>query len=280
MYHVGRPGEDGYANRVAAGVGHRRPQQPHQRLLVVRAARTFPLVRQRSAVAGLRERRDDPAAVVASRDRPLLQPTRAAHHRGQIERRDAHRHRSPPVEHVGQGEHVAAGVFRDRRRAAAGDGRTCCSHEDLYDREFVRTWVDWRGYLRAGRPDLCRHVRQLHRRVEGALRASSRPSSPRRRRASTPAQIVEAARAHRPRARPLQHAQLAIRRRRQSRGAGRSRAVCICSSCSPDRSARKAASACICRTSSSPKHPTSADAAGLLERAAVSARVPRSHSSR
>ena len=26
--------------------------------------------------------------------------------------------------------------------------------ENLYDREFVRTWVDWRGYLRAGRPDL------------------------------------------------------------------------------------------------------------------------------
>ena len=26
--------------------------------------------------------------------------------------------------------------------------------EDLYDREFVRTWVDWRGYLRAERPDL------------------------------------------------------------------------------------------------------------------------------
>jgi anaerobic selenocysteine-containing dehydrogenase len=26
--------------------------------------------------------------------------------------------------------------------------------EELYDREFVRTWVDWRGYLRAERPDL------------------------------------------------------------------------------------------------------------------------------
>src|SRR5262249_43049054 len=25
--------------------------------------------------------------------------------------------------------------------------------ERLYDREFVRTWVDWRGYLRADRPD-------------------------------------------------------------------------------------------------------------------------------
>src|SRR5438552_2670932 len=26
--------------------------------------------------------------------------------------------------------------------------------EELYDREFVRTWVDWRGYLRAARPEL------------------------------------------------------------------------------------------------------------------------------
>ena len=39
-----------------AGVGRRRPQQPHQRLLVVGAARTFSVVRQRSAVARLRQR--------------------------------------------------------------------------------------------------------------------------------------------------------------------------------------------------------------------------------
>src|SRR5439155_8702453 len=26
--------------------------------------------------------------------------------------------------------------------------------EDLYDREFVRRWVDWRGYLEADRKDL------------------------------------------------------------------------------------------------------------------------------
>ena len=65
----------------AAGVGPRRPQQPHQRLLLVGAARAFPVVRQRSAVARLRERADDSAAVVAPRDRPLLQPARAADHR-------------------------------------------------------------------------------------------------------------------------------------------------------------------------------------------------------
>ena len=53
----------------AAGVGRRRPQQPHQRLLLVGAARTLPLDRRRPAVARLRQRADDPAAVVAPRDR-------------------------------------------------------------------------------------------------------------------------------------------------------------------------------------------------------------------
>ena len=37
MYHVGRPGEDGYMERVLAGVGRRWPQQPHEHLLVRRA---------------------------------------------------------------------------------------------------------------------------------------------------------------------------------------------------------------------------------------------------
>ena len=57
----------------AAGVGRRRPQQPHQRLLLVGAARTLPLERQRSPVARLRQRADDSAALVAPRDRPLFQ---------------------------------------------------------------------------------------------------------------------------------------------------------------------------------------------------------------
>src|SRR5207247_3713957 len=26
--------------------------------------------------------------------------------------------------------------------------------EDLFDREFVRTWVDWRGYVRVGSSDI------------------------------------------------------------------------------------------------------------------------------
>ena len=105
----------------AAGVGRRRPQQPHQRLLVVGAARAFPVVRRRPAVARLRERADDPAAVVAPRDRPLLQSARAADHRVEGERRHADLHRSAAVEHVGQGRHLAAGLLGHRGRAAARD---------------------------------------------------------------------------------------------------------------------------------------------------------------
>ena len=59
----------------AAGVGHRRAQQPHERLLVVGAARTFSVDRRGSAVARSREREDDPAAVVAPRS-PATTSTR------------------------------------------------------------------------------------------------------------------------------------------------------------------------------------------------------------
>ena len=69
----------------AAGVGPRRAQQPHERLLVVGAARAFPVDRRGSAVARSREREDDPAAVVASRVRALLQSARAADHRRQVD---------------------------------------------------------------------------------------------------------------------------------------------------------------------------------------------------
>ena len=84
MYHVGRPGEDGYANRVlqAWGVdGH----NSHTNVCSSSARLgAFSLDRRRSAVARLRERADDPAAVVAPRVGPLLQPARAADHRGQV----------------------------------------------------------------------------------------------------------------------------------------------------------------------------------------------------
>ena len=62
--------------------------------------------------------------------------------------------RPASVEHVGEGERVAAGVFGHRRRAAAGDGERAARRGALRPRRSCATWVDWRGYLRADRPDL------------------------------------------------------------------------------------------------------------------------------
>ncbi len=213
----------------AAGVGRRRPQQPHERLLVVGAARALPLVRRRPAVARLRERADDPAALVAPRDRPLLQPARAAHHRGEGERRHADLHRSAAVEHVGEGGPLAAGVLRDRRGAAARDRADPARGGAL--RPGVRPQVGELARVPARRTaGPARDVRVLHRRAEGAVRAvharvrrggnrragangSSRP----RARSAAPA------RASRPTA--------GAPRRPAICGAGRSRAACTCSSC-------------------------------------------------
>ena len=70
VYHVGRPGEDGYMERVLPGVGHRRPQHPHQRLLGGRAARLRRLDGARTGPSpGPRQRALHPAAQLASGDR-------------------------------------------------------------------------------------------------------------------------------------------------------------------------------------------------------------------
>ena len=115
----------------AAGLGHRRAQQSHQRLLVVGAARPFPLDRRRSAVARSRQREDDPAAVVASRVGPLLQPARAADHRGQVTRRQADRDRSAAVEHVGESRHVVARQSGHRSGAAPRDRALAPRHRPV-----------------------------------------------------------------------------------------------------------------------------------------------------
>ena len=43
--------------------------------------------------------------------------------------------------------------------------------EDLYDKEFVRNWVNWREYLRIEHPGPARNLRELHRDAQGAVRA-------------------------------------------------------------------------------------------------------------
>ena len=81
----------------AEGVGDRRPQQPHQHLLVERAHRLPVVDGPRPPVERFRERRGDLPHLEPSRGRALLQPARAADHGSAREGRDGDLRR-PTVE--------------------------------------------------------------------------------------------------------------------------------------------------------------------------------------
>ena len=153
-----------------AGVGRGWTQQPHQRLLLLGAARTLPLVRQRSTVSGLRQCAGDSAALVTSRGGPLLQPACTAHHRRPGERRHAHRDRSPAVEHLRESRCLAAGVLRHGRCAPPRDGTRPARRGAVRPRVHADVGrlarLPSRGSAGPGP-----HLRQLHRLVEGAVRA-------------------------------------------------------------------------------------------------------------
>ncbi len=102
--------------------------------------------------------------------------------------------------------------------------------EGGYDREFVRRWVNWESYLRAERPDLdvsvdsfvdspARALRRLHARAWPKRRAASRPS----RSSRSPARSPTPARASRPTS--------GATPRPATSAAGRSRAASSCSTC-------------------------------------------------
>ena len=171
MYHVGRPGEDGYANRVlqAWGVdGH----NSHTNVCSSSARLGhFLWCGNDRPSPDYANARDDPAALVAPRDRALLQPARAADHRSAVERRDA--------------DHRSTRGCRTRRRrpniwmpAYPGtEGALLLAMANvILDEDLLRPRVRARlGELarlpprRSAGPR--RHLRQLHRRAEGALRA-------------------------------------------------------------------------------------------------------------
>ena len=153
-----------------AGLGHRRPQQPYERLLFVRAARALSLDGRRSAFARLRQRAHDPPPVVAPRNGPLFQSTRPADHGGAVRRRDDHHDRSPSLEHLREGEPLAAGLFRHRGRAAPGDRPHSPGGGSL--RQGFRPVVGELGGLPSrdlsGRTG---HLRTLHPGARGGVRA-------------------------------------------------------------------------------------------------------------
>ena len=178
---------------ASSGLGHRRPQQPHQRLLGGRARRLRVLDGHRPAVARPRQRALHPAAVLAPGDRPLLQPARPADHRGKM-RGAKICVIDPRLSNTASMADYWLSPWPGRRPRCCWRWRTCSCSEDRYDREFVRRWVNWEEYLREERPDLPADLRELRARARRALRRSTRRSSPRREAASTPRRIVEVAR--------------------------------------------------------------------------------------
>ena len=124
----------------AAGVGHRRPQQPHQRLLVVGAARAFPLD---AAPIGRRPttptRRRSCCCRRTSRPGHYFNPHAQRIIEGKSQRRDADRRSIRGCRTRRRRPNLWLPAYSGhRRRAAARDRAASCSTTSCYDREFVR----------------------------------------------------------------------------------------------------------------------------------------------
>ena len=130
----------------AADVGRRRPQQPHQRLLGRRAALGYSLWGGNDRPSpDYANAKVHPAAVRAPGDRPLLQPARAADHRGQGQRRrQARRDRPAAVEHRRAGRLWLRAVAGHRGGAAAGDRRAPARRRTTSTGTSCERWVNWR----------------------------------------------------------------------------------------------------------------------------------------
>ena len=159
MYHVGRPGEDGFTERVLAawGVdGH----NSHTNVCSSRRPGRLPLLDgHRPAEPRPRQRRRDPADQRAPRVRALLQPARAADHGGEGERRQADRLRHPAVEHRHARRPLALAAGPGSEAAILLAIANHLIRSGRYDREFVRRWWNWQEYLAAEHPDAPRDVR-------------------------------------------------------------------------------------------------------------------------
>jgi anaerobic selenocysteine-containing dehydrogenase len=153
MYHVGRPGEDGYANRVLQAWG-------------VDGHNSHTNVCSSSARLGhfLWCGNDRPSPDYANAKTILLLSSHL----------ETGHYFNPHAQRIIEGQTNGATLIvvdpRLSNTSAKADmwlpaysgteGALLLAmakvllDEELYDREFVRTWVDWRGYLRAARPDL------------------------------------------------------------------------------------------------------------------------------
>src|SRR5262245_17397015 len=134
----------------AASVGRRRAQQPHERVQRVGAPRVLALDGRGPALAGLLADEVHNAALEPSRDRALLQPARAAHHRGEEARGAARGRGHAPQQHgeprapldralAGDGGGNAAGRGARAPRARRREPRLCAPLGELERSTWRRT---------------------------------------------------------------------------------------------------------------------------------------------
>src|SRR5439155_29938 len=166
MYHVGRPGEDGFANRVLQAWG-------------VDGHNSHTNVCSSSARLGhfLWSGDDRPSPDYANAKTILLLSSHL----------EAGHYFNPHAQRIMEAQSGGATLITIDPRLSNTSAKAdlwlpaysgtegalllamarVLLDEELYDREFVRKWVDWRGYLRADRPDLAVTFENFIRALKG-----------------------------------------------------------------------------------------------------------------
>ena len=215
-------------------MGYRRPQQPHQHLLVERADRLPELDGPRPSVERLRQRRGDLPHLVAPRSRPLLQPARGADHGGAGQGRHGHLCRSTPEQHRSKADHWLP-------TWPGTEAFLCLSIAHLllengtWERDFVRRWVNWETFLAELYPDMP----QTFESVEAALKDHYSEYTPEEaeRITGVSADEIRQIAPSSASTRPSSRATIGVPPVPATRAAGRSPGRCSSSTCSPARSA-------------------------------------------
>ena len=218
MYHVGRPGEDGFTERILAawGVdGH----NSHTNICSSGAREGYQLwMGLDRPEPRSRERESHPADQRAPRVGPLLQPARAARHRRQGERREADRLRHAALATPPRTPTTGSRLIPASEAAILLAIANYLIQNDLYNREFVRRWWNWEEYLAAEQSGAgAATFESFERDARASSTPTTRSSSPRAESGVDAATLEEIAEAGRRRRHAVLDSQLAQRRGRQHR---------------------------------------------------------------